>query len=184
MNRRERALNLLKRYKKQDYHYLGEGFSGIVFHDGNFVYKVHIPLSNDSYGESNGLAYLHEKLHVFKNSVHFYELDLFKVEGIPVLKYLYEKGEEVGRISEDEYIDFLTESWGKKVSFKSITKDQNFIRVNGILKFIDYEILPYNDNLFLNCVARAFMYLKYSDFSEQDYNRMKRSLINNFSIIH
>lgn len=183
MKRRERALSLLKGYKKQDYHYLGEGFSGIVFHDDSYVYKVHIPLANDSYGESNGLSYLNEKLHVFQDSVHFYELNLFKIEGIPVLKYIYEEGEEVGRISENEYINFLAECWEKKVIFKSIAKDKNFIRTNGVLKFIDYEIIPYNDNLFLNCVARAFMYLKYPDLSEQEYNRMKRSLINNFDLV-
>lgn len=182
MNRKERALKLLKAYKTQEYHYLGEGFSGIIFHDENHVYKVHIPLANDLYGESDGLSYLAEKLQVFKDLGHFYELDLFKIEGITVLRYSYEEDEGVGRISEDEYIEFLSECWEKKIVCKSITKEKNFIRANGVLKFIDYEILPYNDNLFLNSAARAFMYLKYPDLSEVQYNRLKRSIINNFDL--
>ncbi len=182
MTRKERALALLNSHLKQDYHYLGEGFSGIVFHDGFHVYKVHIPLASDSYGESDGISFLRSKLDVFKESIHFYELEMFEIDGIQVLKYRYDEGETVNRISEKDFIGFLAECWKKKIIPKSITKEKNFIRVNGLLKFIDYEILPYNDNLFLNCAARAFIYLKYPDLSEEQYNRIKRSIINNFDI--
>ncbi|MEO2068874.1 MAG: hypothetical protein ABGX27_05110 [Desulfurobacteriaceae bacterium] len=98
------------------------------------------------------------------------------------IRYPYEQGEKVREISESEFIGFLTECWEKKIVCKSITKEKNFIRVNGALKFIDYEILPYSDNLFLNSAARAFMYLRYKNLSEEKYNRIKRSIINNFHI--
>ncbi|MEO2068873.1 MAG: hypothetical protein ABGX27_05105 [Desulfurobacteriaceae bacterium] len=87
MDRRMEALKILKKYRNQDYYYLGEGFSGVVFHDNRSVYKVHIPLANNSYGESDGLLYLREKLDVFKNSKYFYEVDLFKIDDIYILRY-------------------------------------------------------------------------------------------------
>ncbi|MHA1381068.1 MAG: radical SAM protein [Candidatus Helarchaeota archaeon] len=183
MNRFEKALKILKKLGKKDFIYLGEGFSGIVFHNGIYVYKVHIPLVNGNYGESDGLYYLTEKINIFDDkSKFFYKLELFKQDGIYILKYPYEKNEPIGRISKDEFIDFLTECWKKKIIFKSITQEKNFIRVNGQLKFIDYEILPYSDNLFLNAAARAYLYIKHPGLSEKEYNRLKRSLINNFDL--
>ena len=182
MSRKEEALRLLRSQKDQEYHYLGEGFSGIVFHNGEHVYKVHIPIVTDSYGQSDGLSFLGEKLHAFRDSIHFYPLDLLKIDETRILRYPYEESEGVDSISEEEYISFLSECWKKNIIFKSVTKTKNFIRANGQLKFIDYEILPYSDNLFLNMAARAFMYVKHPDLSEQEYNRLKRTIINNFSL--
>lgn len=168
--------------KVGNYHYLGEGFSGIVYHDDGYVYKVHLPLAGNFYGESDGLSYLTEKLDAFGDSDYFYHIDILKIDGTTILKYRYEKAEPVGRISREEYLGFLAECWKKKIVFKNIRKDTNFIRVRGKLKFIDYEILPYNDNLFLNSAARAYLDLLYPDLPIGQYDRLKRSVINNFGI--
>ena len=180
-SRAEKALAILKQYSDKNYEYLGEGFSGVVFHDKKYVYKVHLPVANRSYGEMDGLLYLIAKADIFKNSKHFYPIEIFNVNDVYIVKYPYEKNEGVGKIKEDEFISFLAEMWKKKIVCKSITKEKNFIRANGTLKFIDYEILPYNDNLFLNSVARAYLYLRYPEGSEMEYNRLKRSIINNFT---
>lgn len=180
-DRAEKALAILKKYKKQNYNYLGEGFSGVVFHDGEYVYKVHIPKANNRYGEMNGLLYLLSKVEVFNNSNHFYPLEILNIDGTYIIKYPYEKDEGVGQIRENEFISFLAEMWHKKIICKSITKEKNFIRAKRILKFIDYEVIPYTDNLFLNTATRAYLYLKYPNKTEKEYNRLKRSIINNFT---
>ena len=180
-NRVENALSILRKYKEGNYTYLGEGFSGVVFHDGTYVYKVHIPRANSRYGEMDGLLYTISKADIFRDSKHFYPLEVINIDDVYILKYPYEKDEGVGRIKEDEMISFLVEMWNKKIVCKSITKEKNFIRANGILKFIDYEILPYTDSLFLNTAARAYLYLKHPDKTEEEYNRLKRSIINNFT---
>ena len=163
MKRQQHALQILNKMKVGNYHYLGEGFSGIVYHDEQYVYKVHLPLAGSSYGESDGLAYLAEKLDLFRHSYYLYDIDLLKIDGITILKYVYDKAEPVGRISKEEYVEFLAECWKKRIVFKNIRKDTNFIRIRGKLKFIDYEILPYNDNLFLNSAARAYVDILYPD---------------------
>ncbi len=180
-SRSEKALELLKKYNDVDYHYLGEGFSGVVYHNGRYVYKVHIPKSNNNYGEIDGLLYMVNKADALKNAIHFYPIEVIKIDDVYVIKYPYEPNEGVGRITKDEFISFLRDMWERKLVFKSITHHKNFIRSNGVLKFIDYEMLPYSDNLFLNSAARAYLYLKYPDLSEGEYHRTKRSLINNLT---
>ncbi len=180
-HRIQKAVRILEKLGIYKPIYLGAGFSGVVFHDGKYVYKVHIPLANNNYGEMDGILYLLTRLKIFDDSIHFYKLEKLYVDEVLILKYLYEKDEGVGTIQENEFIDFLAEMWQKKIICKSITKEKNFIRVNGIIKFIDYEILPYNDNLFLNLAARAFLYTKFPDKTELEYNKLKRSIINNFT---
>jgi len=178
----ENSLKLLKTKENQNYYYLGQGFSGVVFHDNKFVYKVHIPLNYNNYNEVDKLIYLKEKQNVFSNSKHFYEIiDVFKIEEIYVLKYKYEKSEPITYLTEDDYISFLTGCWERKIICKSLTKE-NFIRVNGIIKLIDYEIEPFNDNLFLNIIARAFLQIHYLHLPKNEFDKLKRSAINNFNI--
>lgn len=180
--RLEKSLKLLKTFKNQNYYYLGQGFSGIVFHDKKFVYKVHIPLNYNNYNEIDKLLYLKEKQNIFINSKHFYEIiDIFKIDEIYILKYQYESSEPINFLTEGDYISFLTECWNRKIICKSLTKE-NFIRVNGIIKLIDYEIESFNDNLFLNMVARAFLQIHYLHLPKYEFDKLKRSAINNFNL--
>ena len=177
------ALSILNKYKPTNYSYLGFGFSGVVFHDHSWVYKVHIPTASNNYNEIDHILYLKQKLDTFKERKHFYELrEVTEVDGRYILIYPYEKSEQVDRLDRHEMIRFLTEMWNMKIICRSITKQNNFIRVNGTIKLIDYEIEPYNDNLFLNVVARAFIQLDEFEKCGQNYDKLKRSLINNLTL--
>jgi hypothetical protein len=50
----------------------------------------------------------------------------------------------------------------KTLIFQDV-KPENFVRVNGKLKWIDYEPDKFTDNLFLNMAVRGFIYAKYSN---------------------
>jgi hypothetical protein len=78
-------------------------------------------------------------------------------------------------------MDFLVECWQKRLIFQDVKPD-NFIRVNGQLKWIDYEPDKFTDNLFLNMAVRAFIYANYSGKSQSFINKLCRSAINNFDL--
>ena len=182
-DRKSLAHDLLTVYRQDSYTYLGEGFAGVVFHNQAHVFKVHIPLSTSNYGEVDNILYLKQKFDSFKNAKHLYELiELVCIDGIYILIYPYEKGEAVTDIAEDEWISFLSEMWQRKLISRSITKENNFIRVNRTIKLIDYEIEPYSDNLFLNMAARAYLQLESVEQQGFNYNKLKRSVINNFQL--
>lgn len=180
-NRKTTALMVLKNKWSGDYTYLGAGFSGVVFHDEQWVYKVHIPLTTNNFNEIDNILFLKEKLHLFSNRKHFYPLrELTEIDGYYVLIYPYEVGEAVTSLEKEDMISFLAEMWQMKVICRSITKENNFMRYNGVIKLIDYEIESYSDNLFLNLAARAFIQLNDYKFQNVSYDKLKRSTINNF----
>lgn len=182
-DRKTKAMKVLQKHQPGNYSYLGAGFSGVVFHDESLVYKVHIPLASNNYNEIDNILYLKEKLRSFDGRKHFFALkDIIKVEDLYILIYPYKKGERVTNLIADEMISFLTEMWEMKLISRSITKENNFIRVDGIVKLIDYEIEPYSDNLFLNLAARAFIQLSETNLANINYNKLKRSTINQFQI--
>jgi Radical SAM superfamily len=182
-DRKSIAHDILNRFQQDSYTYLGEGFAGVVFHNNNDVFKVHVPLSTNNYGEVDNILYLKQKLDSFKNAKHLFELkDLVCIYGIYILVYPYEKGERVTDVTEDEWISFLSEMWHRKLISRSITKENNFIRVNTTIKLIDYEIEPYSDNLFLNMAARAYIQLASVQQQGFNYDKLKRSIINNFQL--
>ncbi|MBU3676672.1 MAG: glycosyltransferase family 2 protein, partial [Chitinophagaceae bacterium] len=181
--RKLRARNILEKWKNGNYHYLGAGFSGVVFHDEQWVYKVHLPLSTNNFNEIDNILFLKEKLHLFHGRKHFYPLrELTFFEEAYILVYPYEKGEKVTSLSREDMLGFLSEMWAMKVLCRSITKENNFIRVNGVIKLIDYEIESYHDNLFLNTAARAFIQTDEFEHREISYNKLKRSTINDFTL--
>jgi glycosyltransferase involved in cell wall biosynthesis len=182
MERIKKALNILSEFKVQQYHYLGEGVEGVVFHDTQKVYKVYLPKNNNTV---NPLlwATLEENMPQFQNTIHFFEILPVQFQGINILTYPYVKGEALSYLNEEEIHSFLTECWQKKLVFHNI-KAENFIRVvdDGCLKWIDYEIDHLTDNLFLNMAARAFILLKYFDAPRSELNKLNRSAINHFDL--
>lgn len=179
----EIAKEILNSYSKGPFYYLGNGFSGVVFHNRKTVFKLHIPISENNYNEIDNIIYLQSKIKAFRGFKHFYNLKKLELyEGTYILTYPFEASEKVNQITREEMVSFLAEMHELKIIFKSITKENNFIRVKGILKLIDYEIEPYTDNLFLNVIARAFIQLQ--DYSGEliNYDKLKRSLINNFNL--
>lgn len=182
MDRIETALNTLNQFKVQPYHYLGEGMEGVVFHDTQTVYKVYLPKNKETV---NPLlwATLKEKIPQFQNTIHFFAILPVQFKGINILTYPYVKGEALSYLNEEEIRRFLIECWQKKLIFHNI-KAENFIRVvdNGCLKWIDYEIVHFTDNLFLNMAARAFILLRFFDAPESALNKLNRSAINQFDL--
>jgi len=177
MNRKDKALEVLQLYQNGNYHYLGEGIEGVVFTDGIRVYKIY-----DSALPETKRIYLESSRNSLHNAVHLYEIEniiLFQCRTI--LIYSYEKSEQVTSLSEDDFVSFLAEMWQRKLIFSNMNP-RNFIRVNGIIKLIDFEFKPYTDNLFLNMCVRGFIHLKYFGANEYFIKKLVGSAINNFDL--
>lgn len=184
ITREKVANNLLNKYNTNTYHYLGEGFAGIVYHDNINSYKIHIPkmLGSIAHYRQHCVSSLIDKKHLFENTKHFFRIkDVLKIDNTYILISEYQPSEIVNYLYEDEMISFLTECWQKKIILVDI-KEQNFVRVNGLLKMIDIEIDNYTDNLFLNMIVRSFIRLKYQNFSKDFVFKLGRSAINNFDL--
>lgn len=180
------GLNILKEnFPQNNFHFLGEGKASVVFHDEHIVYKVFLLENYEA---------LKDKRHIFNtiqlnknkfdNSNVFYPIsEIIKINNdCFILTYPFEKSESCIAFEQNEIQDFLAECWQKRLIFQDIKPD-NFIRVNGKLKWIDYEPDKFTDNLFLNTVARAFLYVKYSSENESFLNKLRRSAINNFDLL-
>jgi len=175
MNRKNKALEILQLYQNGNYHYLGEGQEGIVFTDGIKVYKVY-----DSVLPETKRICLESSRNLLRSAIHLYEIeDIILFQGHNILIYPYEKSEPVVSLSEDDFVSFLAEMWQRKLIFSNMNPC-NFIRVNKIIKLIDFEFKPYTDNLFLNMCVRSFIHLKYFGQEKQFIKKLERSAINNF----
>jgi len=150
--------------------FLGKGNEGEVYTDGIYVFKVIKDLRNVDFLQRIDL-----------NSDFFIPIEsIYKENDFFVIKYKFYDFEKVDFLEEDEAINFGVECWHKKIICKNI-KTENFIRVDRQLKFIDYgnDIVEYNDNLFLNMLARLYIDTK-KDISEIEKKKLKRETINNF----
>ncbi len=183
MNRIDLGFNILEANYNKDFYFLGKGMSSVVYHDGERVYKVFIPEKNKCLENIDLNIYLlQKKKGIINNSRFFFEIHE-TCEGNPnILIYRYEETSKLNYINEAELIDFLADCWSKKIIVKDIKKD-NFRRtLSGQLKYIDYEIDLYNDNLFLNMAVRSFIMLKYFNQSDEFLKKLKRSSINQFHL--
>lgn len=179
------ALALLKKYvPAADFSLLGTGKSSVVFHDGKLVYKVFMLKESPTLAPKrplrNTLVGIKDK---FIGAEHFYPIqDLQTIdEQSFVLTYPYEAGSPCVAFDREEIQHFLRECWQRKLIFLDI-KPANFIRVNGALKWIDYEPEVFSDNLFLNMAVRAFIYVRYAHESKAFLAKLCRSAINQFSL--
>jgi uncharacterized radical SAM superfamily Fe-S cluster-containing enzyme len=176
MSRKDKALQILQSYRKSDYRYLGEGREGVVFTDNQKIFKVF-----DSISE-NKLLFLKASLPLLQNSVHLYEIeDIVSFQNHSIMIYPFENSNPIIKLCENDFIDFLSEMWQRKLIAKNI-KPENFVRVKGSIKLIDYELEPYTDNLFLNMCVRSFIHIKYFGREKSFINKLARSAINNFDL--
>ena len=183
MDRIEQAEAILQRHRPGRYTLLGAGFAGVVFHDGAWVYKVHVPIAGGALGQSDHLAYLAARLDAFQGAQHLYPLrELSRHDGIYILVYPFEETEPVSEASEEEWCSFLAELFERRLITRSVSLASNFRRAGRVLKLIDYEIEPYDDNLFLNVVARAFIQLPHVRSRVSEMERFRRSTINAFDL--
>ncbi len=180
--KQKRAFKLLNLKQSGVFYYLGEGATSVVFTDYIKVYKVFIKNGLVNTNWKFELLHYIKNNNIFQNSEYFYPIeDIIPVENNLIYVYRYENSESCTFFKENEIIDFLSECWKLKLIFKDI-KPNNFIRVNGLLKFIDYDPETYNDNLFLNMAARAFIYFKYGNKESSYLQKLCRTAINNFDL--
>jgi uncharacterized radical SAM superfamily Fe-S cluster-containing enzyme len=177
MKRQNKALQILQSYKNGNYHYLGEGQEGVVFTDCINVYKIY-----DYVLPETKLIYLNASRSLLNNGIHLYEIeDIILFQNCTILIYPYEESEPIVSLNEDDFISFLAEMWQRQLVFSNMNP-RNFIRVNGIIKLIDFEFKPYTDNLFLNMCVRAFIHIKYFGANEYFIKKLGLSAINNFDL--
>ncbi len=184
-HRQARGLQILKDKYDRGFSFLGEGASSVVFHDGTQVFKVFLleNIEGLSY-KRDLLSTLESKIDRFKGSVFLYPIkNLIRINPDTfILTYAYEESLPCEGFSLVEMEDFLTDLWQRKIIFQDI-KPQNFVRVNGQLKWIDYEPDKYTDNLFLNMATRAFIHARYNEERDKIFiNKLCRSAINNFQM--
>lgn len=182
-SRKAKAYEILINNGFTNLKFLGQGFEGIVYTDGVWVYKVIVPFfdgKGDKWGTLNHLYFfMRESTEHYKSFYKIEELIETK-EGILIEKYPYESSEKVETFSETDGIQLLTECWQKKVLILDCKKD-NFIRVNGVLKLIDMDACTYySDSLFLNVCARMYIFINYPN--HPDIKKLQRSAINNFNL--
>ena len=180
--RQEKAYKLLTSEYRGNFSLLGEGATSVVFTDYYKVYKVFLGENLSQISWEKGILKHIKDNEVFQGTQYFYPIDeIVSIESNQIFVYKYEASEPCTSFSEDEIIDYLIECWNIKLIFKDV-KPKNFIRVNGNLKFIDYDPEPYNDNVFVNMAARAFIYCKYSEKEYSYLQKLRRTAINNFDI--
>lgn len=185
-NRQTIGLELLNQYiTSNDYMFLGAGSTSVVYTDTKWVYKI---LLLDAYEALSYKFHLIQTLKSikskFENTLFFYPISKL-IEISPtrfIIVYAYEKSEPCISFEMSEIQAFLVECWQKRLIFQDI-KPSNFIRVNGKLKWIDYEPDPFTDNLFLNMVVRAFIYVKYAKETPDFLKKLCRSAINQFDLV-
>lgn len=181
---REGFQKLLKLFPEKEFIFLGEGKSSVVFHAESMVYKVFL---FDEYLALGYKRHLSDTIQAnkqkFEGSKFFYPINQIIEVNFEcfILTYPYEESEPCRSFHEEEIQSFLVECWQKRIIFQDV-KPQNFIRVNGDLKWIDYEPDKYTDNLFLNMAVRAFIYANYPNENQSYINKLCRSAINNFEL--
>ena len=182
-NRYNKGIEILsKSFPEKTFRFLGEGKSSVVFTDEAFVYRI-TSFSEKLTTQQNYLNVINSIKHKFENSIYFYPIiEISEIEtNCFILKYELELSEPCTTFHKEEIVDFLVECWQRKLIFQDV-KPKNFIRVNGKLKWIDYEPDKFTDNLFLNMAVRAFIYTRYSNENQSLKNKLCRSAINNFDL--
>ena len=181
-NRIKKTKNILLNQGIKSSEYLGVGHEGVVFTDTKSVYKVLVPINdNTSDFESvyRGKSFF---INIPKDLKHLNSIELIKTKEAIIIKYPFEKGEKCSAYTENEAISILTELWQQKIIILDC-KPENCIRVEGVIKIVDLDGKEYNDNLFLNMCARMYLYANYyNKYPYTEFQKVKRSAINNFEL--
>lgn len=183
MSRTETALALLRElHPHQEFRFLGAGKKFVTFADEQKVYKVWLP-EDEAFCSKELLQKIKEKQEKFNQSKFIYPIEhIIERENyfILICPY-YRETTPCMNFEKEEIQAFLVECWSKKLAFSDIGPF-NFVRVNDNLKWVDYEIEDYSDNLFLNMIARAYIYVKYPGAHQDFIIKLRRSAINNFDL--
>ena len=161
MSRDNNGIAILnKSFPQKTFRFLGEGKSSVVFTDKTSVYKVFLLENYEALGyKRNILNTIQANKSKFENSNFFYPIQqIIEVnQDCFIIIYPFEKSEPCVSFESIEIQYFLVECWQKRIIFQDV-KPENFVRVNGKLKWIDSDPDKFTDNLFLNMAARGFIY--------------------------
>jgi len=182
-NRKNKAKKVLQTVFGGVFSYLGEGKQGVVYHNRQYVFKVFLDDCTNSGKFKSEMVYLQSILPLISQSDYLYPVtELREVDGVWVLVYPYEQTTRVDQFRKEDLIGFLAELWKLKLVMLNI-KPENFVMSGQQLRLIDYEFVPYTDNLFLNVCVRAFISIRYGNKCDSDFLiKLNRSAINNFSL--
>lgn len=174
----EKAINILKSIGIHNSEYIGKGQKSIVFSNNNKIYKVVLDQPQKGSYQSQMLLKLYHHQSSFLDSKFFYPIEIIETDSKEfVISYPFEQSTPCLQLQEDEIQDFLVECWTKKLIFQDI-RPQNFIRVDDALKWIDFEPDLFTDNLFMNMISRAFIYVRHPKSETSFIKKLQRSAIN------
>jgi len=183
MSRTENAAALLRElYPNRTFRLLGAGQKFVVFTDEEKIYKLSA-IQDSDLRHKELLQKIKANQEKFNSSDFVYPIERI-VEGedyFVLISPYYEDWAPCTHLEKEEIQAFLVECWRKKLIFLDVAP-YNFVRVRGKLKWIDYEADAYSDNLFLNMIARSFIYVKYSGADQDFIIKLRRSTINNFDL--
>ena len=171
----------------KDYNMIGSGLEGVVFKDNNdVIYKV--------FYKNNNLEYLKKHSINFDNCEQLEKLEFVSLNGYSTIKY-----SQKGNISKyegghtKELVSLIRFLKNENLVISNIKKD-NFILLDGKLKYIDYgkSFSKYSCDKYNRMVKRTYEMIKYNNLSlnefaeliEKDYMNCDSEVlfgINNFN---
>lgn len=177
--RKLRALNLLRTIVKDKLSFLGEGASAVVFATDKWVYKVFLSGAENRNVLDAGIKFLGSSFFYELEGIHYFSA----TESVWI--YPYEESEVCTNFQLEEMQDFLVDCWERDIVVLDI-QPRNAVRVQGQLKWVDYEWSmltdKLTDNLFLNMACRAYIYCKYGDRDKVFLDKLKQTAINQFDL--
>lgn len=144
---------------------LGGGFEGVVFTDGETVYKYF-----HEWGRPDGgapLAFIESQAGKWRDCATLYPILQVRRRGDEAaLVYPYERGEPYTGGHLDGIVRFLRECRAAGIVCNNVHPD-NFIVVDGGLKLVDYgaDIMPFTEDRFLRMCRRAFLMYRFHGWS-------------------
>ncbi len=177
--KRLKASQILDELGIKNYQYIEQGAEGVIFHDDNSVYKVHLRSVRNRNIQLRRLSFFLD----IPICEHIYKLEeINEYDGCIIEKYRFEESVPCAIFSECEAIEFLTECWQLNLVVFDC-KPKNFIRVNGVAKLVDLNAREYSDNLFLNACVRMYLYVHFYDKMDlPSFKKLLRSAFNNFDL--
>jgi glycosyltransferase involved in cell wall biosynthesis/SAM-dependent methyltransferase len=146
--------------------YLGSGKEGMVFCNSKNVYKYF-------FKKPENIEYLKYISSQFIKCRHFYKIDILDYEDTIIIKYPFEKSQKYSGGCADQIAELIRFAKNNGFVIRNFTND-NFVVVNGIIKFIDYghSFDPFDENLYIQSIQRAYQVIRYPFLDEAEFKEL------------